>query len=129
MKTTPRSEKTARAVLREHTLIVPYIKTKAIRTLRNSSADNGPAGLFIRAKAHPYIEGMWFTYVSDTGEVETQYERDHGIVVFVPRALRVGEAVLVEKVFMHGMAAKGHPVPLPHDYVCPAELVVSNLTA
>lgn len=125
MKNTHRPQKQAREQIKTLTMVAPYMKDKAIRTLRNDSAD--APGLFIRAKPHPNIPGLWYSHVSESGEVEVQGTREEGIVVFVPRALRAGEGVLVEKVLSTGRSAKGHPIPLPKGFVCPAEADLSTL--
>lgn len=118
--------KPPREAIKALTLVAPYMKDRAIRTLRNDK-DSAAPGLFIRAKPHPNIPGLWYSHVSESGDVEVQGTREEGIIVFVPRALRVGEGVLVEKVLSTGRSAKGHPIPLPQGFICPAEADLSNL--
>jgi hypothetical protein len=78
---------------------------------------------------HESVAGMWYSNVNPEGEVVDASDARHvgGCVIFVPRVLKLGEGVLIEKVFSAGRSAKGTPVQLPENWTCPMEVDFSQL--
>lgn len=111
-------------VIKPSILVLPYNKKQPIRTYNNRKGES----LFIRAKLFEK-NGSWFATVNPNGAVPVEPDDDQdGVIVFVPRALQQGEAVLIDRVLPSGNCAKGTPVKLPDDWICPMEVELSNLS-
>lgn len=117
-----------KAEIKVSALVLPYNKHQPILTYNNPIPGKS---LFIRAKQFAQTD-LWFAAVNPDGPVAVDVapgDARAGVIVFVTRPLQPGEAVMIERVFSSGNCAKGSPVKLPADWVCPMEVELSNLFA
>lgn len=103
----------------EGQIVVPYNSNSPIMTLDNPSEDQ--VDLFIRARYHVGLRS-WFAEIDGghTGRAhDSKKQGQRGAVIFVPRVLKIGEGVVIRRVFGGGNSAQGTILELPDNVMYP----------
>lgn len=101
------------------TLILPYSRTMAMTTFHQTDPDS--PDFFIRAKMHPEME-VWYSDCTEVpGQTTHPLMAGTGLVIFVPRELRIGEVVKVTSVFPNGAAARGSILKTNQEFKTPMD--------
>ena len=105
-------------------LILPYTKSLPITTFQQTDPD-APDGLFIRARFHEGL-GVWYSDCSDGSTPSHPLSSKGGLIVFVPRKIKLAEVVRVTA-SISPSAARGTPLLATLDFQTPLDFELSNI--
>ncbi len=100
-------------------IVLPYSKEHPILAFSQDKPD-----LFLRARYHDQL-GIWYSMVAFEDDPNptsiADSDRGGGLVVFIRRVPKAGEAIRIAKILSDGSSARGTIIPLSVNVQCPKD--------
>ena len=106
------------------TIVIPYTRTMPIATFHQ--IDESLPDMFVRVKKHKDLN-VWYSECADgLAGTANPLTSGNGLIVFVPRQLKINEVVRIVSVFPNGNAAKGAIIKADGDFQTPFDYELAN---